>query len=202
MYIVGLTGNVAAGKSAVARIWRESGVPVVSADELAREAVAPGSSGLEAVVEEFGPHLVQEDGTLDRPALRTRVFGDAEARRMLEEILHPRIQDLRDAWLDAQEEKGEPLVVAEIPLLYEVAAQGEVDGVVLVDAPEPLRLERMMAHRGLSREESLQIMAAQMDPRAKRRQADWILENDGSLELLRKRAEGLLESIRREVDGS
>ncbi|MEX2526651.1 MAG: dephospho-CoA kinase [Gemmatimonadota bacterium] len=202
MYIVGLTGNVAAGKSAVARIWREAGVPVVSADELAREAVAPGSSGLEAVVEEFGPHLILEDGTLDRPALRTRVFGDPEARRKLEEILHPRIQDLRDAWLDAQDEKGEPLVVAEIPLLYEVAAQGEVDGVVLVDAPEPLRLDRMMAHRGLTREESLQIMAAQMDPRAKRRQADWILENDGSLELLHQRAERLLESIRREVGGS
>lgn len=202
MYIVGLTGNVAAGKSAVARIWRESGVPVVSADELAREAVAPGSSGLDAVVETFGPHLVQEDGTLDRSALRTRVFGDAEARTRLEEILHPRIQDLRDAWLDAQDENGESLVVAEIPLLYEVAAQGEVDGVVLVDAPEPLRLERMMAHRGLTREESLQIMAAQMDPRAKRRQADWILENDGSLELLRKRAEELLQSIRHEVDRS
>lgn len=202
MYIVGLTGNVAAGKSAVARIWRESGVPVVSADELAREAVAPGSSGLEAVIAEFGSHLVQDDGTLDRPALRSRVFGDPEARRKLEEILHPRIQDLRDEWLDAQEGNGEPLVVAEIPLLFEVAAQGEVDGVVLVDAPEPLRLERMMAHRGLTREESLQIMAAQMDPRAKRRQADWILENDGSLELLRTRAEGLLASIRHEVGGS
>jgi len=193
---VALTGNVASGKSAVAEAWADAGVAVISADALAREAVVPGSAGLRAVREAFGDGVLAADGTLDRAALRQRVFGDDEARRRLEEILHPRIRELRDAWLRRRAGAGDRLVVSEIPLLFETGLEGGFDVVVLVDAPEALRLERLTTLRGLSEEEARRIMAAQMDPAEKRRRADVIVENAGTLEALRTRAAEVLASLR------
>lgn len=196
---VGLTGNVAAGKSTVADRWRALGVPVLSADDVAREVVEPGTPGLEEVRAEFGHGVMAGDGSLDRAALRERVFSDDEARRRLESILHPRIRARRDAWIRDTEAGGAPLVVAEIPLLFETGSEQDFDVTVLVDAPEPVRLERIVEGRALSVESARAMMAAQMDPAEKRARADHVIDNDGTLAALVRSAVALLAQLREAV---
>lgn len=196
MLSVALTGNVGSGKSTVATRWAESGVPVVSADELARRAVLPGSPGLADVRAEFGDRVLAADGTLDRARLRDLVFADEERRRTLERILHPRIRELRDAWVRSMENDGAPLVVSEIPLLFETGAEEGFDVVVLVDAPAAIRKERLQRDRGLSADEAGRIMTAQMDPTEKRGRADVVIDNAGTLEELTAAADRVLEELR------
>lgn len=197
MIVVGLTGNVASGKSTVARLWAEAGVPVVSADDLAREVVRAGSEGLARVVEAFGPEVLDGDGALDRARMRDRVFRDPGARKRLEAILHPRIAALRDRWIAEQRVAGAPLVVTEIPLLYEAGLTGTVDCIVLVDAPEVVRLHRMVRDRGLPLEEARRIIDAQMPAAEKRRTAHHVIENEGTPEALEEAAAALLERLLR-----
>jgi dephospho-CoA kinase len=194
---VGLTGNVASGKSTVAELWRKRGVPVVSADDLAREAVEPGTSGLAAVVERFGPAVLRDDGTLDRARLRDRVFADSEARADLESILHPRIQALRDAWVARQRACGARLIVAEIPLLFEAGLEGEVDRIVLVHAAESVRGRRLEERRGLGPEAARRIMSAQMPSEDKKARSHFVIENETDLDALRRRADAVLEELQR-----
>ncbi len=198
---VALTGNVAAGKSVVAESWREAGVPVISADALAREVVAPGSTGLGEVRQAFGEDVIHADGSLDRAALRARVFGDEAERERLERILHPRIRQLRDAWISSREAEDVPLVVAEIPLLFETGSQGDFALVVLVDAPESVRLARMRQGRGLSEREARAMIAAQMGARDKRARADIVIDNLGTLDELRERALEVLAELRERAGG-
>lgn len=195
MRVVGLTGNVASGKSAVARFWREAGIPVASADEFAREAVAPGTEGLDRVVDTFGDGVLASDGTLDRAALRDRVFRDEDARRRLEAIVHPRVREARDRWLAGRRREEDAVVVVEIPLLFEVGMDAEVDETVVVHAQRDRRLERLVRDRGLAADEAERIMAAQADPESKRARADHVVENDGSLDELRRGASAVLARI-------
>ena len=144
MLSVALTGNVASGKSTVAEVWEAAGVPVISADDLSRRAVEPGTSGFQAVVEAFGEQLLTADGALDRPRLGELVFSDEAARGRLESIVHPIIWQLRDLWLAERMAEGATLVVSEIPLLFEADRQGDFDRIVLVDAPDEERLRRLV----------------------------------------------------------
>lgn len=200
MRSVALTGGVGSGKSEVARVWRDAGVPVVSADDLSRLASAPGSDGLAEIRRAFGDEVVAPDGSLDRARLRDTVFRDPEARRRLEAILHPRIAAQREAWLAARRAEGHALAVAEIPLLFEAGLEGEYDATVVVDAPEAARLRWLAEARGLDEAEARRIMAAQLPPEAKRARADHVLVNDGSLETLRGRALALLDALRAPAD--
>ncbi len=193
---VALTGNVASGKSEVARIWREAGVPVVSADDLSRQVTAPGSEGLAAVVEALGRDVLDSRGALDRDRVRNRVFKDPEARRTLEAVLHPRIRRVRDRWEARVQAGGAALAVSEIPLLFEAGLAEGFDVVVLVDAPEELRRERLEARPGVDAEEASRIMGAQMAAELKRERADFVLENDGTLEALEEQALALLRTLR------
>lgn len=193
---MGLTGSVASGKSTVADAWKRAGVPVVSADALAREVVKPGTPGLKEVVEAFGPEVRREDGTLDRGAVRERVFRSEEDRRRLEGILHPRIAERRSAWLAERRSEGAELAVSEIPLLYEAGLAGDFDVTVVVHAPRAERLRRLIEDRGLDAEEAGRIMAAQMDPQEKRRRADHVVVNDGTLDDLRREALELLDHLK------
>ncbi len=197
---VGLTGNAASGKSAVAEAWRGEGVPVVDADQLARDAVTPGSRGLEQVAAEFGQAVLTSGGALDRAALREIVFVDPEARARLEAILHPIIAELRERWCRAREEEGHRLVVSEIPLLFEAGLSRDFDRVVVVDAPATERLRRLVEDRGLSREVAERIMAAQGDAGEKRAKADHVIPNDRSEAELRERALRLLDQLRAEAE--
>jgi dephospho-CoA kinase len=196
---VGLTGNAASGKSTVARWWAEAGVPVVSADALARQVVAPGSPGLAEVVEAFGDAVLTAQGELDRPALRARILEDPGARARLEAITHPRISALREEWIEARRGEGHPLVVSEIPLLFEVGLEEAVDRVVLVAAPRERLVERLERHRGMNRDEALALLSAQVEADAVRARAHHVLENGGTLEELRSRADELLAVLRQEA---
>jgi len=198
---VGLTGSIAAGKSTVAEVWAAAGVPVASADVFARRAVEPGSQGLAEVLAAFGEGVLASDGSLDRAALRARVFGDDAARARLESIIHPRVREQREAWVAEQAARGEPLVVSEIPLLFETGSEGDFDVTVVVDAPEEVRLARLVGDRGLQEQEARRMMAAQMSASEKRARADHVLDNAGSREEVRAAAEALLRTLRGEPGG-
>ncbi|TVP58403.1 MAG: dephospho-CoA kinase [Gemmatimonadales bacterium] len=199
---IGLTGNVASGKSTVGRLWEAAGVPRIDADELSRRAVAPGSAGLERVVEWFGAEMLREDGSLDRDRLRGRVFDDDEARRELEGILHPIIARLREDEVRELAEQGTELILNEIPLLFEAGLEGTMDRVVVVHAAETERLRRMVEDRAMDPAGARRMIASQGDPDEKRRKADDVLDNDGTREALESAALALLDRIRREEVGT
>lgn len=191
---VGLTGGVASGKSTVAAILAELGAVVIDADTLAREVVARGTPGLEAVVAEFGPSLLTPDGDLDRPAMGRLVFADDDARKRLEAIIHPLVIE-RMAELEAQA-GGDDVVVHDIPLLAEGGRAGGFDAVVVVDAPRDLQVERMLSDRGWTREDAESRIAAQATREERRAIATHVIDNNGSLEDLRARVEAVFAELR------
>ncbi len=201
MLKVGLTGNIASGKSSVARVWQELGATVIDADLLARQAVEPGTPALQAITEEWGNRMLDEQGALDRGALRDVVFRDPVARERLEQIVHPAVRALRDVEYREAEARGERVVVADIPLLFEAGLVGEFDVVVLVDAPESVRESRLVRDRGLDREEARRMIAAQMPSELKRARADIVIENTGSLEELEARAREVWQALLEQADG-
>jgi dephospho-CoA kinase len=186
-----LTGNIASGKSTVADLLAAHGATIIDADQLAREAVAPGTDGFEAVVEQFGPSVVSNDGVLDRAALRARVFSDPVAREALNAIVHPRVRRLRDDAVAAARERGDPLVISDIPLLFEVGLEHAFDAILLVDAPEAVRKARLIRDRGLSPAVAQSMIDAQWPTAGKRGRVHWIIDNDGTPEALRARVEAL-----------
>lgn len=192
MDVYGLTGGIGSGKSTVAELLEEYGVPVVSADELSRVVVAPGSEGLRLVVEKFGTEILDEDGGLDRRTMASVVFRDPERRRELEAILHPRIRDRFEQVLDALEKAGHEVAVYEVPLLFERNLQGEMKAVILVTAPMDVRVRRVRSRDDVTETEVRARIAAQMDEDQKRRRADYIIENNGSLDDLRREVEFLM----------
>lgn len=188
MIRVGLTGNIASGKTTVANVWQRLGAPLVDADELARKAVERESTGLRRVAERFGPDVLREDGSLDRAALRAIVFKDDAARAALEEILHPEIERLRQVEEERIKRAGGRVVVHVIPLLFEVGLAERCDLVVLVDAPADVRLRRILETRGVDEREARRMIAAQMPAEQKRARADIVIDNDGPPDRLEARA--------------
>jgi dephospho-CoA kinase len=198
MLKVGLTGNIAAGKSTVARIWRSLDATVVDADVLSRQAVEPGTPALARIAEEWGDEVVEAGGGLDRAALRRIVFADPSARERLEAIVHPAVAELREEAYRAAAERGERVVVADIPLLFEAGLVDDFDAVVLVDAPEEVRLARLVGDRAMDPEEARRMIAAQMPSELKRARADFVISNTGTLmELDRRSREVWTELLRR-----
>jgi dephospho-CoA kinase len=189
MYRVALTGNIASGKSAVAQVWSRLGASIIDADELARRAALPGSPGLQRIVAEFGTSVLTPEGELDRAALRSVVFAEDRKRQRLESILHPEIARLRLAEEARLEARGVRIVVHVIPLLFEVGLQHAFDAVVVVEAPEEMRLARIVAGRGLGAEEARRMIAAQMPAELKRAEATIVIENRGTVTELEFKAE-------------
>lgn len=196
MIVVGVTGTVGAGKSTVGRWFEEWGAWRVDADELAREAVAPGSPALQEIRDEWGDGVLDEEGGLDRAAMREVVFGDPEARERLESIVHPEVRRLRHERLREAREAGAEVVVAEVPLLLETGMEDEFDVVLVVDAPRDARRERVCSERGISAETFGAIEAAQWPADRKRRAADLVVENDGTLEELEEAARQAWKAVR------
>jgi dephospho-CoA kinase len=182
---VGLTGGVASGKSTVSAIFAELGAVVVDADLLAREVVAPGTDGLAAIVAAFGDEVLTTDGALDRPAMGALVFADAEKRRVLEGIIHPRVR-ARAAEIEAAAPPG-AVVVHDIPLLTETGQAATFDAVVVVDVPVETQVERMVGLRAMTREEAEARIAAQATREDRLAIATYVVENTGTLEQLRTR---------------
>ena len=175
---IGLTGGIGSGKSTAAARFAELGALVIDADVLAREAVEPGTDGLAAVVAEFGEQVLDANGRLDRPALARLVFGDEAARGRLNAIVHPRVR-ARAVELIAAAPPG-TVVVQDVPLLVETEQAGAYDLVVVVEAPEELRVRRLAADRGMSAEEVRARMASQATDEQRRAVADVVLVNDGT----------------------
>src|SRR6266480_6355951 len=194
---VALTGNIAAGKSTVVGFFRRWGATIVDADQLAREAEAPGTDVLAAIARRFGTDVLAADGALDRAALRSKVMGDDAALADLNAIVHPAVQRRRADLQREAQERGDVLVVNDIPLLFEVLDPGQFDVVVLVDAPPPLRRTRLRAMRGLSNEDADRMIAAQMPAERKRPRSDFVIDNDGSLPQLERAARDVFEALRR-----
>ena len=186
---IGLTGGIGSGKSTAAGRFAELGALVIDADALAREVVEPGTEGLAAVVAEFGEQVLDGAGRLDRPALARVVFGDDAARRRLNAILHPRIR-ARAAELIAAAPPG-TVVVQDVPLLVETSQSGRYDLVVVVEAPDELRVRRLGRDRGMPAEEVRARMAAQATDEQRRAAADVVLVNDGTPEDLRAKVDAL-----------
>lgn len=195
MLVVGLTGNIASGKSSVARMLAARGVRVIDADVLAREAVGPGSPALARIVERWGRDVVGVDGALDRAALRALVFDDRSELDALNAIVHPEVQRRRDVLVAAARQAGERIVVCDIPLLYEAGLEGDVDVVILVDAPQEVRLDRLMRDRRLSRTEAMAMIAAQMPSGRKRERADHVIDNGGALDAVEARVNEVWSAI-------
>lgn len=202
MIVVGITGTVGAGKSTVGRLFEGWGACRVDADELARRAVAPGTEALEEIRDAWGDAVLDDDGSLDRAAMREVVFGDARARERLESIVHPAVRRLRDERFREAREAGAEVVVAEVPLLLETGMEEDFDVVLVVDAPREVRRERVSSERGVTAETFDAIEAAQWPAERKRRAADLVVENDGTrqeLEAAARRAwEAILERAREE----
>ena len=196
MLLVGLTGNIAAGKSSVAARLAALGAPVVDADVLARDAVAPGTPALAALVARFGPGILAADGSLDRAALRGIVFRDDAARAALNAIVHPEVARLRDAALARYRAAGAPLVICDIPLLFETGLDAKMDRIVLVDASVDHRRERLMRDRGLAAAEADAMLAAQMPAEQKRARAHYVIENDGTRGELAAQVDALWAALR------
>src|ERR1041384_7094125 len=181
MLNVALTGNIAAGKSTVVGFFRRWGATIIDADELAREAESPGSEVLAAIVRRFGADSLQPDGSLDRAALRAKVMGDDAALAALNQIVHPAVAERRDSLQRAAQDRGDLLVVNDIPLLFEALDPAQFAVVVLVDAPEALRRTRLRAMRGLSNDDADRMIAAQMPAARKRDRSQFVIANAGTL---------------------
>ena len=201
MFLVGLTGNIASGKSTVARLLAERGALVIDADILARRAVEPGTPALRAIVERWGARMLAEDGTLDRAALRDIVFEHADELEVLNEIVHPEVARLRAEGVAAARARGERMVVCDIPLLFERQLTDEFSFLALVDAPRSVRLERLVNDRGLAHDEAMKMIAAQMPAELKRARADFVIENDSDLPALARRVDELWSVLDRAAAG-
>jgi dephospho-CoA kinase len=173
---IGLTGGIASGKSFVAAVFTELAVPVIDTDVIARDVVAPGQPGLEAVTREFGPGILTSAGELDRAALRRQVFADDAERHRLEAILHPLI---RDRTLAASANAGGPYQVLVVPLLFETGFRQLVDRILVVDCPESMQRERLVSRDSEDPERVERIMSAQLGRQERLSGADDIIDNSG-----------------------
>ncbi len=188
MFRVGLTGGIASGKTTVADIFAALGAHIIDTDELAREVVEPGEPALESVIEHFGSSILDDDGRLDRRALRRLVFSDPEKRHLLEQILHPAIRKRMD-------ESGAvlrgPYQILVIPLLVESHSDGHVDRVLVVDCDEEVQIRRLMNRDGESREHAEEMLATQISRQQRLEHADDIIDGGTSLEALQQRVKQL-----------
>ena len=189
MLLVGLTGNIGSGKSTVAQLLSERGATIIDADVLARRAVELGTAAFEKIVARWGREVLAPDGHLDRAALRRVVFADHQQLEELNQIVHPEVERLRARLVDQAHQRGDRLVVCDIPLLFERHMTDRFDHIILVDSHRAVRLERLVKDRDLSETEAMEMIAAQMPAELKRARADYVMDNDGTLAQLERRVQ-------------
>jgi dephospho-CoA kinase len=181
MLLIGLTGNIGSGKSTVAQLLSERGATIIDADVLARRAVEVGTAAYKAIVERWGTSVLEPGGMIDRGALRRIVFSEPSELEQLNAVVHPEVERMRDALVEQARLRGDKLVVCDIPLLFERKMTDAFDKIVLVDAPRPVRLERLVRERGLRETEAMDMIVAQMPAELKRARADFVIDNVGTL---------------------
>jgi dephospho-CoA kinase len=202
MLLVGLTGNIGSGKSTVDQLLSERGATIIDADVLARRAVEIGTPAYKSIVERWGTSVLGPDGMLDRGALRRIVFSDPAELEQLNMLVHPEVERMRASLVEAARQRGDKLVVCDVPLLFERKMPDLFDRIVLVDAPRPVRLERLVRERGLRETEAMDMIVAQMPAELKRARADFVIDNVGTLTQLDARVAevwGALEQAAEEI---
>lgn len=197
MYLVGLTGGIAAGKSTVAKRWAEYGAIEIDADLLAREVIAPGTDGATELREVFGAGIFADSGELNRAALAAEVFSSPERLAQLEAIIHPRVKALSKSMIEAQEEDS--IVVYNVPLLVEASVDLPFDKIVTVEAPTDKQIDRLVSIRNMDRGEAERRIANQASPAQRANAADVILNSNQDLHKLLKDADQLWKQIVREA---
>ncbi|MGH7588118.1 MAG: dephospho-CoA kinase [Gemmatimonadota bacterium] len=196
MISIGLTGNVASGKTTVADRWREAGVRVIDADRVGHAVIQEDEGARTALIETFGEAILAADGSIDRAALGEQAFRDDGGVRRLNEIVHPPLLERLRGELERAEGNEEPLAVVDAALVFEFGMDDDFDAVVLVTAPPGVRAERLRRTRGLDGERIARVMAAQMPDAEKEPRSDYVVVNDGSLEELEAAADQTLARIR------
>ncbi|MFA5889568.1 MAG: dephospho-CoA kinase [Actinomycetota bacterium] len=194
MLLVGLTGGIGAGKSTVSGMLAAHGAVVVDADRIARDVVEPGTPAFRRIVERFGPDVVRPDGTLDRARLASRVFEDDAARDELNAIVHPEVMRVIASRVEELKDGGS-VVVLDVPLLLEIGGGEGLDCVVVVEADEDARIDRVVNDRGMSARDVRARIAAQASSQQRRALADVVLSNDGTPEELRTQVDALWERL-------
>ena len=195
MRLIGLTGNIASGKSVVSDMLAKRGATIIDADVLARDAVTKGSPALDAIIEKWGTGVLDENGDLDRAALRHVVFDNQSDLDALNEIVHPDVARRRAEAIRSAQARGDQVVVSVIPLLFERHLADQFDSIVLVDAPRSERLDRIVRDRGIDETEAMKMIASQMPSDLKRARADYVIENSGSMEELEDEVNRVWDAI-------
>ena len=195
MKLVGLTGGIASGKSTVAAILRRLGAAIINADDLSREVVQPEQDAWKEIIDTFGADILQEDKTLDRRKLRKIVFDNPEARKRLEAIIHPRVRALAEKNIRELAAAGSSVIVYEVPLLFEAQIHLWLRPVILVACDIETQMQRLLERDHLTELEAQQHLDAQMSLAEKRKLADYVIENDGTLEELEQQVRAVLQKI-------
>ena len=198
MKTIGLTGGIACGKSTVAALLRARGVPVIDADQVSRDVVAPPSPALAEISASFGPGVLNPDGTLNRRALGARIVGDTEARRALEAILHPRIRAGIDEGLARLAAEGHPVAVVEAALMVETGSYRLYDALMVVAASPDVQVQRLMAREGIDEAAARAWLAAQLPVADKVRLADAVVMNDDGPDALATALDAAWRSLSKE----
>jgi len=193
--LIGLTGGIAAGKSAVATMLQRLGAKIIDADELAREIVEPGQEAWREIIAAFGREIIRQDQSIDREKLRKKVFEDEQARKRLESITHPRIRTLAQQKIQQLAREGAEIIVYVVPLLFENRLHLWLRPVILVACDSAIQKERLQKRDKLNEGEIRRHLEAQMGLEEKKKLADFIVENDGSLEELEKKVREVWEKI-------
>jgi dephospho-CoA kinase len=200
MLIVGLTGGVASGKTAVSRILKEEGAYIINADQIARELVLPHKPAWSELIRAFGQEILQEDGSIQRKKLADKVFADPKQRKFLNQILHPRIKEEMDRRAKEIGEKDpEAIVVIDAPLIIELGDHREMDKLIVVTSTQPQQIERLKDRDGTNPEEALRIVSSQMPLKEKLKFADYVIRNEGSMEEMKKRAKEVYQELKKVV---
>src|SRR4030043_1934527 len=200
MLIVGLTGGVASGKTAVSQVLKREGADIIDADKIARELVQPDKPAWNELIRAFGKEILQEDGSIHRKKVADKVVADPEKRKLLNQILHPRIkEEMGRRAKEIGEKDPEAIVVIDAPLIIELGDHREMDKLIVVTSTQPQQIERLKDRDGTNPEEALRIVSSQMPLKEKLKFADYVIRNEGSMEETKKRAREVYQELKKMV---
>lgn len=194
--IIGLTGGIASGKSTVAQFFKDADVPVIETDKIAKSVLNEGTEAYHKVVEAFGEEILLAGGSINRKALSERIFKNEAARHTLNAIVHPEVRSITRSQAEVYKKEGHALIVIDVPLLFEAEFDQEVDKTLVISVPKPIQLERLMGRDGISKAYATKKINAQMPLKEKRKRADYVIDNRGSILETKKQFNTVLASLK------
>ncbi len=195
-HIIGLTGGIASGKSTIASFFKDSGFPVIETDQIAKTILQPGSDAFNAVVKHFGEEILLSEGIINRKALGERIFKDERERDILNQIVHPEVRTITQSKADVLKKEGHAIIVIDVPLLFEAGFDQDVDLTLVISVPKEIQIERLMARDGIEKAYALKKINAQMPLKEKRKRADFVIDNRGSILDTKNQFNELLKALK------